>query len=64
MPRPKKKDARYMNFYLDNSIANRVDTYSEETGISKSRIVEDALDAYLNKKEKLEEMITQFEESL
>ena len=47
MARPRKKDARYMNFYLTSSIADKIDEYSEETGIPKTKIVEDALLKYM-----------------
>ena len=44
-----KKNARYTNVYLEISIADTLDRYSEESGIPKTRIVEQALTAYFKK---------------
>ena len=46
MPR-KKRDARYMNLYIASDAANMVDAFSKETGIPKSRIVENAVREYM-----------------
>lgn len=53
MPKRKTKNARYMNFYLDSTVAERIDAYSAATGIPKSRVVEDAVIAYLEKAEEV-----------
>lgn len=42
MPRV-KRDARYMNLYVDNAVADAVQDYSDHTGVPKSRIVENAI---------------------
>ena len=46
MPR-KKRDARYMNLYIATDAADMVDAFSKETGIPKSRIVENAVREYM-----------------
>lgn len=46
MPR-KKRDARYLNLYIATDVADMVDVFSKETGIPKSRIVENAVREYM-----------------
>lgn len=46
MPRV-KRDARYMNLYVASDAADMVDAFSKETGIPKSRIVENAVREYM-----------------
>jgi len=48
MARP-KRDARYLNVYIDNNVVDQVDEFAEQTGIPKSRIVERALIEYMEK---------------
>lgn len=46
MPRV-KRDARYMNLYVASDAADMVDAFPKETGIPKSRIVENAVRKYI-----------------
>ena len=48
MPR-EKKDGKSMTVYIDKAIFDRLDTFSKDSGQSKSGAVERALAAYLDK---------------
>lgn len=48
MPRP-KKNAKYMNLYLDMRTVTAIDDICQRTGIPKSRIVEQAVDEYVKR---------------
>ena len=48
MPRP-KKDAKYVNVYMETGIADALDEFTESTGIPKTRVVEKAVEEYLEK---------------
>ena len=50
MPR-KKKEGHFFNCYLKNDLIFKINAYSEEAGLSKTAIVEKALDDYFNKKD-------------
>lgn len=58
MPRA-KKDGRFVNVYMEKSIADAADRYSKETGVPKTKVIEKALEEYLakqnNKKETVRE---------
>ena len=56
MPRA-KKDGRYINCYVKKDIADRVDAYSEASLISKTAILEMALQEYLDKVQKVERAV-------
>lgn len=45
-----KKDGKYLNIYMDRKLFNTVERYYEETGIPKTRIVEDAVREYMQKR--------------
>ena len=47
MVRP-KKDGKFLNCYVNKEIIERLANYSNETGISKTFIVEKALQKYLD----------------
>lgn len=49
MARPKVKDAETRSFRIRNDLGTRLDDYSEWSHISKTGIVELALEKYLNK---------------
>lgn len=42
-----KKEYRPMSFKLDAEICGRLNAYSEESGVPKTKVVERALDMYL-----------------
>lgn len=44
-----KKEYRSVSFKLDLGICDRLDAYSEETGVPKTKVVERALAMYLDK---------------
>lgn len=44
-----KKEYRSVSFKLDLEICDRLDAYSEESGVPKTKVVERALDRYLDK---------------
>ena len=60
MSRTAKKKARYMNFYVDITIADRLEAFSRETGIPKTRIVENALTQYLQEAEAREKILAEY----
>ena len=47
MARP-KKNGRYLNCYLDNTVYNNLEQIAAITGKKKTTIIEDALKAYLS----------------
>lgn len=49
MPRP-KKDGKYLNIFMERPILEAAAAYSEQTGIPKTRIIEDAVKEYLVKR--------------
>lgn len=49
MPRA-KKDGKYINIYMEKSILETAERYSDKTGVTKTRIVEDAVKEYLEKR--------------
>ena len=48
MPRP-KKDGKFINFYAKKELIDRLDKYSEKSMVSKTAILEKALEEYLDK---------------
>ena len=52
MPRP-KKDAKYVNVYMETGIADALDEFTESTGIPKTRVVEKAVEEYLEKRTRI-----------
>lgn len=46
-----KKDGKYVNIYMERELAERLESYSDETGIPKTFVIEKAVKAYLEKKE-------------
>ena len=56
MPRP-KKDGKFVNVYMEKSIADAADRYSEETGVPKTKVIEKALEEYLAKQVKIEKPV-------
>ena len=48
MPR-QKKDGKYINIYMQRSLAEAVERYSEETMIPKTAILEKAVQEYLER---------------
>lgn len=57
MPRA-KKDGKFVNVYMEKSIAEAADKYSEETGIPKTKVIENALEEYLEKQKIAKETAT------
>ncbi len=57
MPRA-KKDGRFVNVYMEKSIADAADRYSEETGIPKTKVIEKALEEYLEKQDKRQKKVS------
>lgn len=49
MPR-KKKDGKYINIYMQRSLVEAVERYSETTMIPKTAILEKAVQEYLERK--------------
>ena len=47
MVRP-KKEGQFLNCYIRKEISEALTTYSDDTGIPKTRIVEKALQEYLD----------------
>lgn len=45
----RKKNARYVNIYLELTLADTLDRYSEDSGVPKTRVVEKALAEYFVK---------------
>lgn len=43
-----KKDGRYVNFYLDQKIYDRLEKYCNEVGQTKTIAVERSIDQFLN----------------
>ena len=50
-----KKDGKFLNCYVNKDLVERLTKYSTETGISKTFIVEKALQKYLDTVMKPEE---------
>ncbi|MBQ6057420.1 MAG: ribbon-helix-helix domain-containing protein [Treponema sp.] len=50
-----KKDGKFFNCYLRKDILERLSAYSDDTGIPKTRVVEKALQKYLDTVMKSEE---------
>jgi len=50
-----KKDGKYVNIYMDRELAERLEAYSDETGIPKTFVIEKAVKAYLDQKEDQEQ---------
>lgn len=48
MPRA-KKDGKFVNVYMEKSLSDAADRYSEETGVPKTKVIEKALEEYLKK---------------
>ena len=57
MPRAKKA-GKFVNVYMEKSIAEAADKYSEETGIPKTKVIENALEEYLEKQKIAKETAT------
>lgn len=47
-----KKDGKFINIFMIRELAERLETYSTETGIPKTFLIEKAVKAYLDEKEK------------
>ena len=45
-----KKDGKHVNFYIDRQLWEAVEKYSEETGVTKTRILEIGAREYLEKR--------------
>lgn len=43
-----KKDGKFFNCYIRKDILERLSAYSDDTGIPKTRVVEKALQKYLD----------------
>ena len=52
MAKPKTKDPKIVSFSLDEKIVDRMNKYSKKTFVPKTKIVEQAVNEYLNKMEK------------
>ena len=50
-----KKDGKYVNIYMDRERAERLEAYSDETGIPKTFVIEKAVKGYLDQKEDQEQ---------
>lgn len=50
-----KKDGKFFNCYIRKDILERLSAYSDDTGIPKTRVVEKALQKYLDAVMKSEE---------
>ena len=51
MARP-KKEGRYVNCYMDNTVLDKLEKYCEETGLTKTVAKERILDKFLTEREK------------
>ena len=51
MARP-KKEGRYVNCYMDNTVLDKLKKYCEETGLTKTVAMERILDKFLTEREK------------
>ena len=51
MARP-KKEGRYVNCYMDNTVLDKLEKYCEETGLTKTVAMERILDKFLTEREK------------
>lgn len=49
MPRA-KKDGKYINIYMQKDILHAAEQYSDDTGVPKTRIIEDSVKEYLEKR--------------
>lgn len=57
-----KKEYRPMSFKLDAEICDRLNAYSEESGVPKTKVVERALAMYLDKNsESLKQLVAEQE---
>lgn len=54
MARP-RKEGQYVTYKFSKEIINLLNAYSEKTMIPKTKIVEAAIKAYINEKEKKQE---------
>lgn len=48
MPRP-KKDGKYVNYYMDKAIADKLERYCEDVGQTKTTAIERILKEYIDK---------------
>ncbi len=46
-----KKDRKYVNIYMERELTERLEAYSDETGIPKAFVIEKAVKGYLNQRE-------------
>lgn len=46
-----KKDGKYVNIYMERELAERLEAYSDETGIPKTFVIEKAVKGYLDQRE-------------
>lgn len=51
MARP-KKEGRYVNCYMDNTVLDKLEKYCEDTGLTKTVAMERILDKFLTEREK------------
>lgn len=45
-----KKDGKHINIYMERELAERLEAYSDETGIPKTFVIEKAVKGYLDQK--------------
>ena len=50
-----KKDGKYINIYMARELAERLETYSEETGVPKTFVIEKAVKGYLDQMDEKEQ---------
>lgn len=51
MSRP-KKDGKALNLYIERDVLEKLETYCEETGLTKTKAIERILSQFLNKNAK------------
>lgn len=49
MARP-KKDGRYVNFYMNNTVCDALTCFAEESGLTKTMVMEKAVKYYVESK--------------
>ena len=46
-----KKDGKYVNFYMDSSLLERLEAFCEKTGLTKTKAIEKATSFWLDNEE-------------
>lgn len=58
----KKKDGRYLNTKIKSSLMDKIERMSDKSGMSKTAIVENALDYYFRHNKTVNDMLRNLKE--